>query len=263
MRVLGSARESRDPLRLWPWPCTKGVFTLNAENPYRLLIVDDDPELCTLLRRFLSQQGFSVRAVQNGADFLASHSRDPADLIVLDVMLPDQDGFELCRALRSEGDETPILMLTARGSLLDRIAGLEMGADDYMAKPFTPLELSARISAVLRRLSRRSTNILNGVVEFGPYRLVGGKSALLKNGEPMTISSREMSVLKALASNPGRPISRAQLISRALGRNVAISERAIDVQIVRLRRLIEEDPANPRWIKTVWGLGYMLCQDDE
>lgn len=236
---------------------------MTIENPYRLLIVDDDPELCTLLRRFLSQQGFSVRAVHNGTDFLTSHQRDPADLIILDIMLPDKDGFALCQTLRSEGDETPILMLTARGNLTDRIAGLEMGADDYLAKPFTPLELSARISAVLRRLTRRSSHILDGVVEFGPYRLNGGQSLLLKDGEPLAVSGREMSVLKALASNPGRPISRAQLINRALGRNVAISDRAIDVQIVRLRRLIEEDPANPRWIKTVWGLGYMLCEDDE
>jgi two-component system, OmpR family, phosphate regulon response regulator OmpR len=225
----------------------------------RIIVVDDDLELRSLLQRFLGEHGFSVRAVPGGAALSTQLAREPAEAIVLDLMMPDEDGLAVCRRLRAGGDMTPILMLTAKGDPIDRILGLEMGADDYLAKPFTPRELVARLSAILRRTGPRATMARDARVAFGPFEFNLAALTLVRGDNVISLSSRERALLAALAASAGRPLSRAQLIDRALGRDAEVTDRAIDVQIVRLRKTLGEDPANPKWIRTVWGIGYMLA----
>jgi two-component system, OmpR family, phosphate regulon response regulator OmpR len=230
-------------------------------NPWRIIVVDDDPELRGLLQRFLAEHGFGVRAVSDGAGLSAQLAREPADAIVLDLMMPGEDGLAICRRLRGTGDNTPILMLTAKGDPMDRILGLEMGADDYLAKPFTPRELVARLSAILRRSGAGGVNASrDAVIRFGPFHLNISAMTLERDNELVTLSSREFALLAALAGSAGRPLSRAQLIDRALGRDADVTDRAIDVQIARLRKAIGDDAEDPRWIKTVWGVGYVLAE---
>jgi two-component system, OmpR family, phosphate regulon response regulator OmpR len=229
-------------------------------NPWRIIVVDDDPELRGLLQRFLAEHGFGVRAVADGAALSVQLAREPADAIVLDLMMPGEDGLAICRRLRGTGDNTPILMLTAKGDPMDRILGLEMGADDYLAKPFTPRELVARLSAILRRSGGAGNTSRNAVIRFGPFHLNISAMTLERDGELLALSSREFALLAALAGSAGRPLSRAQLIDRALGRDAEVTDRAIDVQIARLRKAIGDDAEDPRWIKTVWGVGYVLAE---
>ncbi|MFM9979046.1 MAG: response regulator [Sphingomonadaceae bacterium] len=226
----------------------------------RVIVVDDDSELRALLQRFLTGHGFAVRTVPDGAALSKQLARAPADAIVLDLMMPGEDGLAVCRRLRADGDMTPILMLTAKGDPMDRILGLEMGADDYLAKPFTPRELVARLSAILRRTGGQTRAAAERRVAIGPFVLDIERLTLSRDGEPVPLSSREYAVLAALAGSAGRPLSRAQLIERAHGRDAEVTDRAIDVQIVRLRKALGDDPAEPRWIKTVWGVGYVLTE---
>ena len=230
-------------------------------NAHRILVVDDDAELRGQLQRFLSEHGFAVRIASGGAEMERLLQREPADAIVLDLMMPERDGLSICRDLRARGDAVPILMLTARGDPMDRILGLEMGADDYLAKPFTPRELVARLSAILRRTSSRGPLQPENIFRFGPFELNHSRMELRRDGEDVALSSREFGLLSALAASAGRPLSRAQLIDRALGRDAEVSDRAIDVQINRLRKAIGDDPTNPVWVKTVWGVGYVLAAD--
>jgi two-component system, OmpR family, phosphate regulon response regulator OmpR len=234
------------------------MTTANA-TPHRVIVVDDDPELRTLLQRFLAEHGFVVRAVADGAALSTQLMREPADAIVLDLMLPGEDGLAICRRLRAGGDQTPILMLTAKGDPMDRILGLEMGADDYLAKPFTPRELVARIAAILRRTGATAAAVHDAVIAFGPFVLNQSTMLLTRDGAAVPLSSREFALLSTLAASIGRPLSRAQLIERAMGRDAEVNDRAIDVQIVRLRKAMGDSPADPQWVKTVWGVGYVLA----
>lgn len=230
-----------------------------AEHPPRVIVVDDDAELRSLLSRFLGEHGFAVRTVADGKALSQALARMPADAIVLDLMMPGEDGLAICRRLRAECDATPILMLTAKGDPMDRILGLEMGADDYLPKPFTPRELVARISAILRRTSGAVRSERDERRSFGPFIFDPGAMTLTQDGTPIELSTREFAVLGALVASAGRPLSRAQLIDRAHGRDAEVTDRAIDVQIVRIRRAIGDDPADPQWIKTIRGIGYALA----
>lgn len=230
--------------------------------PHRIIVVDDDAELRGQLQRFLGEHGFAVRVASGGAELDRLLQREPADAIVLDLMMPERDGLSICRDLRASGEAVPILMLTARGDPMDRILGLEMGADDYLAKPFTPRELVARLSAILRRTSSRGSMQPDNIFCFGPFELNHSKMELRRDGEAIALSSREFGLLSALAASAGRPLSRAQLIDRALGRDAEVTDRAIDVQINRLRKAIGDDPTTAVWVKTVWGVGYVLAADD-
>jgi two-component system, OmpR family, phosphate regulon response regulator OmpR len=243
----------RNILRLWEDPA--------MPTPNRIIVVDDDAELRAQLQRFLGEHGFAVRAASGGAELDRMLAREPADAIVLDLMMPDPDGLTICRTLRARGEDVPILMLTARGDPMDRILGLEMGADDYLPKPFTPRELVARLSAILRRVGPRATMLADMLFRFGPFELNQSKMELLRDGVPVALSSREFGLLSTLAASTGRPLSRAQLIDRALGRDAEVTDRAIDVQVNRLRKALGDDPADPTWIKTVWGVGYMLAAE--
>lgn len=229
-----------------------------AEKPARILVVDDDPELRALLQRFLSEHGFHVRAADGGRAMDNALQREPADAIVLDLMMPGEDGLAILRRLRAGGDQTPVIMLTARGDPVDRVLGLELGADDYLGKPFLPRELVARLTAVLRRLGPDRAAVRDEAVKVGPFTINFSAMTVMRDDQPLALSSREYALMAALARNAGRPLSRAQLIDRALGRDAEVTDRAIDVQVGRLRRAIGDDPASPRFVRTVWGVGYVL-----
>ena len=195
-------------------------------KPERVIVVDDDPELRALLRRFLSEHGFETRAVDGGTSLDRELSRNPADAIVLDLMMSGEDGLAICRRLRAAGDMTPIVMLTARGDPIDRIIGLESGADDYLPKPFEPRELVARLSAVLRRTRGQSNLPTDDVVTVGSLEVNFSTRTVMRDDMPLKLSSREFALLAALVRSRGRPLSRAQLIDRALGRDAEVTDRA-------------------------------------
>lgn len=227
-------------------------------KPARILVVDDDPELRTLLQRFLQEHGFHVRSVAGGKAMDEALRRDHADLIVLDLMMPEEDGLAILKRLRDGGERLPVIMLTARGDPVDKVLGLEMGADDYLAKPFLPRELVARINVQLRRLNSEPSLLRDELLIIGPLEVNLSTMRVKRDGQPVTLSSREFSLLAALARSPGRVLSRAQLIDRALGRDAEVTDRVIDVQIARLRRALGDDAADPQLIRTIWGTGYLL-----
>ncbi len=228
-----------------------------------ILVVDDDERIRSLLRRFLMRNGFLVTAARDAAQARRLLGGLDFDLIVLDVMMPGEDGFSLTRALRKRMT-TPILLLTAKGETGDRIEGLESGADDYLPKPFEPRELLLRIAAILRRVpaaESRGPKFLS----LGHLRYDADKGELWQGEQPLRLTGTEQALLKRLADTPRQPVSRIELIED-LGRNPGEeigenSERAIDVQITRLRRKIERDPKEPRYLQTVRGTGYMLVPD--
>ncbi|MDR2837226.1 MAG: two-component system response regulator OmpR [Azonexus sp.] len=229
-----------------------------------LLVVDDDVRLRELLTRYLGEQGFAVKAVADGKQMDKLRSREHFHLIVLDLMLPGEDGLSICRRLRGAGDRVPIIMLTAKGDDVDRILGLEMGADDYLPKPFNPRELLARIHAVLRRQEQKPPGAPTddaAIVHFGNIEINLLTRTLRRDGEPQPLTTGEFAVLKVLLQHPSQPLSRDKLMTLARGREQGPFDRAIDVQISRLRKLIESDPAQPRYLQTVWGFGYVFIPD--
>jgi two-component system phosphate regulon response regulator OmpR len=231
----------------------------------KILVIDDDLRLRDLLRRYLSEQGFTVETVPEAQAMDRSLARVRYDLLVLDLMLPGEDGLAICRRLRKGGNNVPIIMLTAKGDDVDRSVGLEMGADDYLAKPFNPRELVARIHAVLRRQAPQDTpgapSAEPKTVEFGPFALHLANRALTRDGGSIALTTGEFSLLKALALHPRQPMSRDKLMELARGRELESFDRSIDVQVSRLRKLLGEDPQKPRFIQTVWGFGYVFIPD--
>jgi len=238
---------------------------MHAPQRQKILVVDDDLRLRDLLKRYLTEQGFSVDTVADSPAMDRQIQRMRYDLMVLDLMLPGEDGLAICRRLRASDSAMPIIMLTARGDDVDRILGLEMGADDYLAKPFNPRELVARINAVLRRQQRTEMPGAPAqeerTVNFGPYALNLATRSLTKEGAAVPLTTGEFALLKALASHPREPMSRDKLMDLARGREHESYDRSIDVQVSRLRRLLGEDPQNPRFIQTVWGFGYVFIPD--
>ncbi|WP_145964511.1 osmolarity response regulator transcription factor OmpR [Veronia nyctiphanis] len=236
------------------------------QETYKILVVDDDMRLRALLDRYLSEQGFQVRSVANADQMDRVLARESFHLMVLDLMLPGEDGLSVCRRLRQANNTMPILMLTAKGDEVDRIIGLEMGADDYLPKPFNPRELLARLRAVLRRQTKElpgAPSAEDKIVTFGEFRLNLGTREMFKGDELLTLTSGEFAVLKALVTHAREPLSRDKLMNMARGREYSAMERAIDVQVSRLRRMVEVDPGKPRYIQTVWGLGYVFIPDGE
>lgn len=228
-----------------------------------ILIVDDDERIRALLRRFLERHGYFVTAARDAAQARRLLGGLEFDLIVLDVMMPGEDGFSLTRDLRRRID-TPILLLTAKGETSDRITGLESGADDYLPKPFEPRELLLRIAAILRRMPVAEI-AQPKFLTLGQLRYDTEKSELWQGEAPLRLTGSEQALLRRLAASLGQPVSRAELIEDlgrgAPGEETENSERAIDVQITRLRRKIEPDPREPRFLQTVRGTGYMLVAD--
>lgn len=229
-----------------------------------VLIVDDDVRLRDLLVRYLEQQGFATLVAGSGRELDQQLKRHHVDLIVLDLMLPGEDGLTICRRLRGQGNETPIVMLTAKADEVDRIVGLEIGADDYLPKPGSPRELVARMRAVLRRGRTPSgAPRSGGQVRFGRCTLELGTRELHRDGVLQRLTTGEFAVLAALVERPRQPLTRDQLMSLARGREHEAYDRSMDVMISRLRKAIEPDPRTPRYLQTVWGTGYVFVPDGE
>jgi two-component system phosphate regulon response regulator OmpR len=232
----------------------------------KVLVVDDDKRLRDLLQRYLGEQGFVVRTAENAAMMDKALTRDTFDLIVLDLMLPGEDGLSICRRLHASEPQQAIIMLTAKGDEIDRIVGLEMGADDYLPKPFNPRELVARIQAVLRR---RATLVPGAptseakTIVFSDVEVDLATRTLKRNGEILPLTTGEFAVLKVLLEHPRQPLSRDRLMTLARGREQGPFDRAIDVQVSRLRKLVEPDPTTPRYLQTVWGFGYVFIPDGQ
>ena len=227
-------------------------------------VVDDDPELRKMVGTYLIDQGYDVRCLCDVKQMEARLEFQRPDLVVLDLMLPGDDGLTALRRLRDAGDDLPVVMLTARGEAVDRIIGLEQGADDYLGKPFLPRELSARIEAVLRRRSTvpAGTPVAEGgQVSFGENVLDLSARTLLQNDQPVVITSGEFSLLAAFVQHPHRPLSRERLIELARGPGCETDGRSMDVQVSRVRKLVEPDPTRPRYLQTVWGYGYVFVPD--
>lgn len=237
-----------------------------TQHTDKVLVVDDDSRIRDLLRRYLTQEGFEVLLAEDGKALTRVLLREPVDLIVLDLMMPGEDGLSVCRRLRAANTTTPIIMLTAKGEDVDRIVGLEVGADDYLAKPFNPRELLARINAVLRRRppveAPGSPASDKAVAKFGEFTFDMGARTLHKGSEELTLTTGEFSMLKALVRHPRQPLSREKLAQLARGRDFEPFDRSLDVQVSRLRKLIEVDATAPRYIQTVWGVGYVFVPDE-
>jgi two-component system phosphate regulon response regulator OmpR len=233
----------------------------------RILIVEDDLGARALIEEFLVRHGLSVTTLGSGEQVTEVVSRECVSLVLLDLMLPGEDGLSICKRLRASGAKVPVIMLTAKAEALDRIVGLEIGADDYVVKPFEPRELLARIGAVLRRNGGRAdpdaADHSGLVCNFGPFELDVVRRRLTKSGQVVVLTKGEFAVLEVLSSYPRQPLSRERLVKLARHRSFLIADRSMDIQIARLRRLIEVDVSRPCYIQTVWGVGYVFVPDGE
>ena len=229
----------------------------------KILLVDDDPDLRQLLSAYLARHGFDTLLLPDTRQLDAYLERYQPHLVVLDLMLPGEDGLSACRQLRARGETRPVIMLTARDEAVDRVIGLEMGVDDYVGKPFDPRELVARIEAVLRRgiAPPAAPDPQAGEYRFGDWRLDRGTRRLFCGDEETPLTSGEFALLNTLIVHANRPMKRERLIELTRGDDSESFDRAIDVQIHRLRRLLEIDPAHPRYLQTVWGVGYVFVPD--
>jgi DNA-binding response OmpR family regulator len=221
----------------------------------RILAVEDDERIRTAVRLALEDEGWEVSEAATGEDALQHFQSQPSDVVLIDIMLPGMDGFEVCRSIRRSSD-VPIVMVTARADTHDVVAGLEAGADDYLTKPFAPKELSARIRALLRRA--RTSEVSSPHLRFGDLEIVPDEGVVRRNGQDVHLTKTEFRVLVELAQSPGRVFSREVLLERIWGYGYFGDGRLVDVHVRRLRTKIEADPANPRHVVTVRGLGYKL-----
>ncbi|RWZ59800.1 response regulator transcription factor [Halobacillus fulvus] len=224
----------------------------------KILIVDDEESIVTLLKYNIDQAGYSTEVAYSGTDALEKASNTTFDLIVLDVMLPGMDGMEVCKKLRQQQVETPILMLTAKDDEFDKVLGLELGADDYLTKPFSPREVVARIKAILRRISREPSEDQQGKIQVADLSIFPDQYEATIKGEPLTFTPKEFELLLYLAQNLGRVLSRDQLLSAVWNYDFAGDTRIVDVHVSHLREKIEPETKKPVYIKTIRGLGYKM-----
>ncbi len=222
----------------------------------RILLVEDEPGLVMTLSDRLRSEGYAVEAAGDGDTGLARALTELYDLIILDVMLPQRNGFDVCRDLRQRRNQTPVIMLTARGQIVDKVVGLKLGADDYLAKPFEMIELLARVEALLRRAPGESPQAEEGVYEFGPIQVDLRRSAVSRNGATIDLSALEFRLLRYFIEHRGETLSRDALLNEVWGYNALVSTRTVDVHVAWLRQKLEEHPRHPKYILTVHGLGY-------
>jgi two-component system phosphate regulon response regulator OmpR len=235
-----------------------------ADQRPRVLVVDDDLRLRDLLSHYLTEQGFAVLTVADAVAMDRALGREQFDLLVLDLTLPGEDGLSVCRRLRGTNHSLPIVILTAKGDDVDRIVGLEIGADDYLPKPFNPRELVARMHAILRRGARPvpgAPSTVEDVVQFGRFRLELATRRLFNDQQVIVLTTGEFAMLHALVTHPRQTLAREKLMEIARGQDHSADDRSVDVQISRLRRLIEDNPRQPRYIQTVRGHGYVFVPD--
>ena len=228
----------------------------------RVLLIEDDSRLAGMVVEYLGKAGYRVVHAETGTRGLALHEREPVDVVILDLMLPDTDGLDVCRRLRARSDG-PILMLTARGDPMDRVIGLEMGADDYLPKPFEPRELLARLRAILRRSRSRSAasgGQASDVLRYGRLEIDRGAREVRLDGAPCALTGYQFALLLALAEHAGRVMSRDALMDAVKGEQLEAFDRSIDVHVSRIRAVIEDDPRKPRRIITVRGIGYVFAK---
>jgi two-component system, OmpR family, phosphate regulon response regulator OmpR len=222
----------------------------------RILLIEDDHRLAEMVSNYLAEAGFSVAAAHTGTSGIALHGRETFDALILDLMLPDMDGLDVCRKIRTAAT-TPILMLTARGDAMDRVIGLEMGADDYLPKPFEPRELLARLKAILRRGSGATKS---EVLRFGRIEIDVGARQVRLDGEERPLTSYQFELLLVLARHAGRVMSRDALMDLVKHERLEAFDRSIDVHVSRIRAAIEDDPKRPRRVITVRGAGYLFAK---
>ena len=232
-------------------------------SPRRILVVEDDPDISSLVRLHLADAGNEVELEANGQIGLDRALNEAFDLAILDIMLPGMDGLEICRRLRTEKPELPILMLTARTTELDRVLGLEMGADDYLTKPFSVRELVARVKAIFRRMEVFDAQPQATKLVHGPVEIDADSRRVHIEGEPVVLTAREFDLLNFFARNPGRVFTRGQLLDKVWGYSHEGYEHTVNTHINRLRRKLETDPSHPRFILTVWGVGYRFPTTEE
>jgi len=226
-----------------------------------ILIIEDDRNIADLVRRYLERAGFETLVAHDGDEGLsAARSRKPR-FIVLDLMLPGTDGWEVCRSLRKVSD-VPILILTARAEEMDRVVGLSIGADDYVVKPFSPRELVERVRAILRRTAAAPVQA-DTILRHGALSLDSEKRRVSVDGEPVTLTPSEFTLLQALMETPGRVYTRSDLLDRLYSGGETVVDRVVDVHIGKLRRKIEADPAKPRFVETVHGVGYRFSDTED
>lgn len=233
---------------------------MTSDNPL-IFLVDDDAELRDMTCAYLIRNGIEAVGLPSGDELLRRIKRRRPDLIVLDLMMPGLSGLEVCRNLRAEKDDVPIIMLTARSDLVDRVIGFEFGADDYLGKPFDPRELLARIQAVLRRRPIPALPTQSEALQIGAWTFVLSTRTLQRGDEIQVLSDAEYALLRVLTERPGLPLPRERLIEAIHGRKSEVVDRSVDVAIFRLRRLVEPDPDSPRYIQTMRGRGYAFVPD--
>jgi two-component system phosphate regulon response regulator OmpR len=240
-----------------------------SDTPIQVLLVDDDADLRDLLRTFFQQRGIEFSVLHDANQLMRRLERERPSIVVLDLMMPGIDGLTALRQLRTSGNTIPVIMLTARADGVDRVIGLELGADDYLGKPFMPQELLARIHAVLRRHAQAPLAIQverREAFRFGCFRLDFATRTLYRDDEPLKLTGSEYALLEVFALHPMEALSRTKLVDLLHGPYAEVTERGIDVPVWRLRRLLEDDPSNPRRIQTLRGIGYMFVpgnSDDE
>jgi two-component system, OmpR family, phosphate regulon response regulator OmpR len=228
----------------------------------KIAIIDDDKKIRDLIKQYLNDQGFECFTGEHGKDLDQVIQKKAIDLIILDLMLPNESGLDICKRIRVNKVNIPIIMLTAKGDEVDRIIGLEMGADDYLPKPFNPRELLARINSIFRRLEmemnenviKRSTNL----IKFDGFEFNAQERTLKKGQQAIDLTSGEFTLLKVFIENVNQPLSRDQIMQLARGKELDVFDRSIDVQISRIRKLIEDNPNKPKYLKTKWGYGYVF-----
>lgn len=219
----------------------------------RILLIEDEPGLVLTLSDRLSKEGFAVEAARDGESGLQRATTESFELIILDIMLPRKNGFDVCRDLRQQGIQTPVIMLTARGQVVDKVVGLKLGADDYLTKPFEMIELLARIEALLRRAPVAASA---EVYQFGPVRVDFRKAEVMRDGQPVELSAREFQLLRYFIEHRESAITRDELLNEVWGYHAMPTTRTVDVHIAWLRQKLEPNPRHPQFILTVHGLGY-------
>ncbi len=233
----------------------------------KILIIEDDPHIVELLEIHLGDLGYELKQAADGVAGVEKFEEGEYALVILDLMLPKLDGFEVCKQIRAQNTYTPILMLTSKSEELDKVLGLELGADDYITKPFSIRELMARIKAIFRRIEadkdKAAGNSKSKELIFGDLKIYLEKRKVLLDKTPIDLTAKEFDLLALFASNPGRAYSRQELLDIVWGYQFDGYEHTVNSHINRLRSKIEQDPANSKYIKTVWGIGYSFVEPEE